>query len=432
MLPRYSRKILSEIWSEHSKWSTILDIEISACEAWNKKGFISDHELQEIKLNAKFDVGRISEIEKEVKHDMIAFLTNIAENVGLASRFIHFGLTSSDVVDTCFSLQLLRSSDVLIDTLRKILEALKQKAEQYKYLLCIGRTHGMYAEPMTLGLKFIRFYSEIARSLDRLFLARDEIRICKLSGTVGHYANIDPFIEEYVAGKFNLKVEDVSTQVIPRDRHAFFFNVLAILASSIENFAIEIRHLQRADVSEVYEEFSCGQKGSSAMPHKKNPINSENLTGLARFIRAFAIPSMENISLWHERDISHSSVERFMGPDVCITMDFALNRMLSMINGLCVDETSIENNLKKTNGIYFSQKLLLELIKSGCTREEAYAKVQTISFSLLSGKNSSFVNEAKKDEYILKNIKNLDELCDIAIYTKHVDMIFDRVFVSCM
>lgn len=432
MLSRYSREILTEIWSDKSKWNIILEIEILACEAWNKIGFIPDSDLSQIKSNARFDIDRVLEIEKHVKHDIISFLTNIAENVGHSSRFIHFGLTSSDVMDTCFSLQLLRSSDILIDTIRKILKALRDKAEQYKYTLCIGRTHGMWAEPMTLGMKFLRFYTEISRSLDRLFLARDEIRICKLSGTVGHYANIDPFIEEYVAEKLGLKVEEISTQVIPRDRHAFFFNVLAILASSIENFAIEIRHLQRAEVSEVYEEFSSGQKGSSAMPHKRNPINSENLTGLARFIRAFALPSMENISLWHERDISHSSVERFMGPDVCITMDFALNRMLSIINGLCVDSANISKNLEQTKGVYFSQRLLLALIKSGsCTREEAYSKVQEIAFSLSSGINSSFEDEVRNDTYVLQHIKNLDELCDINAYLKHIDMIFERVLNTC-
>ena len=340
------------------------------CEALNKHGKVPSSALETIKKKAKFNIKRIDEIEKEVKHDVIAFLTNIAENVGEDSRFIHQGVTSSDILDTCLSLQLKQSCKILKDELKKLINALKQKAILYKNTPCIGRSHGIYAEPTTFGLKLLGKFFEFKRSYERLIEAEKNISVCAISGAVGTFANIDPNIQEFVAKKLKLKPEKVSTQVIPRDRYAHLFSVIAILASSLENLAIEIRHLQRSEVREVEEYFSNKQKGSSAMPHKKNPVLSENITGLARMIRANVLPILENISLWHERDISHSSVERVIFPDTLILLDFSLVRMTEVIQNLVVNENKMKENLKDTKGLYNSQRLLLKLIEKGLTRRK--------------------------------------------------------------
>ncbi|QKX01745.1 adenylosuccinate lyase [Wolbachia endosymbiont of Cruorifilaria tuberocauda] len=429
MIPRYSRKEMSSIWKESNKFDIWLKIERLACEAQAKLGVIPNYVAKKLSSTIVFDTERINEIEFTVKHDIIAFLTYIAEKVGLDVRYLHYGMTSSDVLDTCLAVQVKESCDLLLENLKNLLAILKEKAEGYKDTVCIGRSHGMHAEPTTLGLKFARFYAEFKRSYQRLVNAQKEISTCKMSGAVGNFANIDPFVEEYVAEKMGLIPETVSSQVIPRDRHAMFFSVLGIIASSIENVAIEIRHLQRTEIAEISEYFSTGQKGSSAMPHKCNPILSENLTGLSRLIRSYIFPALENVALWHERDISHSSVERCIAPDACIVMDFALVRLTDLIDKLVINKKNVEKNLSSSKGLIFSQRVLLELVRSGLTREEAYEIVQSNAMKVKQD-NSDFLSELKKDESLFKVIdsKKLESLFDVSYYTKHIDYMYSKVF----
>ncbi len=428
MIPRYSRKEISEIWEAKNKFQIWLDIEILICEALNKVGKIPSNALKNIKQKASFNVNRIDKIEKEVKHDVIAFLTNVAENVGKDSRFIHNGVTSSDILDTCLSVQLKQSLKIIIKELRGLVNELRKIAVVHKKTLCIGRSHGVYAEPTTFGLKMLGKYCEFQRSYDRLIKAEQEISICAISGAVGTFANIEPNIQDYVAKKLKLKSEDVSTQVIPRDRHAYLFSILGILASSIENLAIEIRHLQRSEVREAEEFFSSKQKGSSAMPHKRNPVLTENLTGIARIIRGNVTPSLENVALWHERDISHSSVERIICPETLILTDFSLNRMTHVIKNLVVNKSKMLENLKKTRGLYNSQRVLLKLIEKGLSREIAYRIVQKTAM-LSWEKEEEFEDLLKNDESVMEkiNINELREIFDINYHIRNIEKVFKRV-----
>ena len=376
MIERYSRKEIKSIWEDYSKYSIWLEIELAAAEAMEKLKIIPHGIVKKIKPKAKINVKRISEIEERVKHDVIAFLTSVTEKAGKNARYLHKGMTSSDVLDTCFNMQLKRSGEILIKDIDQLLISIKQKALKHKYTLCIGRSHGVHAEPITFGLKMLTFFQEFLRNKKRLENSIKEISTCAISGAVGTFANVDPRVEKFVAKKLRLKVEPISTQVIPRDRHAQFFSTLGIIASSIERLAVEIRHLQRTEVQEVQEFFGKKQKGSSAMPHKKNPILSENLTGLARLIRSNVAPALENVALWHERDISHSAVERNIGPDTTIALDFALARLNNLVKNLNIYPKKMLKNLNLTNGIFFSQRVLLELTSVGFSREEAYGIVQ--------------------------------------------------------
>ncbi len=429
MIPRYSRKEMSSIWEENNKFNIWLKIEKLACEAQAELGVVPNDVAERLSGTIEFDIERINEIESTVKHDVIAFLTYIAEKVGVDVRYLHYGMTSSDVLDTCLAVQLKESCDILLENLKNLLAALKKKAEDYKGVVCVGRSHGMHAEPTTLGLKFARFYAEFKRSYQRLINVQKEISTCKISGAVGNFANVGPFVEEYVAKKMGLIPETISSQVIPRDRHAAFFSILGVIASSMENVAVEIRHLQRTEVGEVSEYFSTGQKGSSAMPHKCNPILSENLTGLSRLIRSYVFPALENVALWHERDISHSSGERCIAPDACITMDFALVRLTDLIDKLVINEENIEKNLNSAKGLIFSQRVLLELVNSGLTREEAYKIVQSNAMKVKQD-NSDFLSKLKQDKSLLGVIdsEKLESLFDFAYYTKHIDHIYNKVF----
>lgn len=432
MIDRYARPEMKYIWSVENRYKLWFLIEAYVCEALVTMNKIPKEAIDVIwqkGKNAKFDIHRIAEIEKETKHDVIAFLTHLNELIGEESRYMHQGLTSSDLLDTCFNMQLMTSSDLLLEVIDNLLNAIKKLAFEHKYTLTIGRSHGIHAEPTTFGLKMAGAYSEFLRAKNRLLAAKEEISICAISGAVGTFANIDPYVENYVAQKLNMQVESVSTQIIPRDRHAMFFSTLAIIASSIERLAIEIRHLQRTEVLEVEEMFSKGQKGSSAMPHKRNPVLSENLTGLARIIRSCAIPAMENIALWHERDISHSSVERFIAPDSCITLDFALARLTALIDNLVVYPENMAKNLNKLNGLIHSQRILLALVDKGLSREESYKIVQKNAMKVWE-ENKDFKTELKLDkkvrEYLLDS--ELDLLFDNKYHIKYVDEIFNRVF----
>ena len=376
MIERYSRKKIREIWEDYNKYSIWLDVELAAAEAMEKYKIIPKGVVKKVKSKAKIDVKRILQIEDKVKHDVIAFLTSITEKAGKEARYLHKGMTSSDVLDTCFNLQLKQSGEIILNDISELLQSIKKQAIKHKYTLCIGRSHGIHAEPITFGLKMLTFYQEFLRNKTRLEESIKEISTCAISGAVGTFANIDPRIESYVAKKLKLDIEPISTQIIPRDRHAQFFCTLGIIASSIERFAVEIRHLQRTEVLEVEEFFGKKQKGSSAMPHKKNPILSENLTGLARLIRSSVVPALENVALWHERDISHSAVERNIGPDATITLDFALSRLSNVVKNLSIYPKNMKKNLDLTNGIFFSQRVLLELTNSGFTREQSYKIVQ--------------------------------------------------------
>nr|WP_284706099.1 adenylosuccinate lyase [Wolbachia pipientis] len=420
---------MSSIWEDNNKFNIWLKIEKLACEAQAELGAVSNDVAERLSGTIEFDIKRINEIESTVKHDVIAFLTYIAEKVGVDVRYLHYGMTSSDVLDTCLAVQLKESCDILLKNLKNLLTALKKKAEDYKGVVCVGRSHGMHAEPTILGLKFARFYAEFKRGYQRLINVQKEISTCKISGAVGNFANVDPFVEEYVAEKMGLIPETISSQVIPRDRHAVFFSILGVIASSMENVAVEVRHLQRTEVGEVSEYFSTGQKGSSAMPHKCNPILSENLTGLSRLIRSYVFPALENVALWHERDISHSSVERCIAPDACIAMDFALVRLTDLIDKLVINEENIEKNLNSAKGLIFSQRVLLELVNSGLTREEAYKIVQSNVMKVKQG-NSDFLSELKQDKSLLGIIdsEKLESLFDFAYYTKHIDHIYNKVF----
>ena len=429
MIERYSRKEIKKIWEEKNKYQIWLDIEIAAAQAMEKYKIIPKGVSSKVRKKAKINVDRIHKIENKVHHDVIAFLTSITEKVGIEGKFLHKGMTSSDVLDTCFNIQLVQASKILLKDINEILKVLKNKSLKYKKTICIGRSHGIHAEPTTFGLKLASFYEEFKRNKKRLDSAVKEISTCAISGTVGTFANIDPRVETYVAKKFNLMVEPVSTQVIPRDRHAYYFSVLAIIAGSIERVATEIRNLQKTELQEVEEFFDKKQKGSSAMPHKKNPILSENLTGLARMVRSYVVPALENISLWHERDISHSSVERNIGPDSTITLDFALNRLTSILKNMTVYPKKMLKNLDLSNGLIFSQRVMLELTKHGFTREKAYRIVQKNAQNSHK-RNISFYDSLMNDSLINKKISNKDlkKMFDLKYHTRKINIIFNRVF----
>ena len=436
MIPRYSTAIMETIWETETKYKIWLEIEILACEAMEQIRKIPKGTSQNIRKKANFDVNKVLEIEKETKHDVIAFLTNVAEYVGKESKFIHQGMTSSDVLDTCLSVQLQNSSKILIQSLKSLLITLKKKALDYKSLITIGRSHGIHAEPTTIGLKFAYAYAEFKRNLKRLEIAQKEISICKISGPVGTYSSISPSVEAYVAKKLGLKTEDVSTQIIPRDRHAAFFSALSILAGSIDRLATEIRHLQRTEVLEAEESFGKRQKGSSAMPHKRNPVLSENLSGLSRYIRNLCQTSLENIVLWHERDISHSSAERIMCPDITIAMDFSLKRLNDVISNLIIYPKNIQYNLDKLKGLHFSQNVMLKLISKGLLREEAYGLVQQNAMKTwknINSKNSkSFYHNLSNDKKVSSLLKNkeLKSIFNNKTYLKNINVIYKRIFIQ--
>ena len=429
MILRYSRKEMLNIWNEKNKYQIWLNIEIAAAQAMENLKLIPKGVAKKVKKKAKINVDRIHKIESKVHHDVIAFLTSITERVGNEGKFLHMGMTSSDVVDTCFNFQLVQAGNILKKNIDEILIILKKKSLKYKNTICIGRSHGIHAEPTTFGLKLASFYEEFKRNKRRLKNAIDEISTCAISGAVGTFANIDPSVERYVAKKFNLKVEPISTQIIPRDRHAYYFSILAIIAASIERVATEIRNLQKTEVQEVEEFFDRKQKGSSAMPHKKNPILSENITGLARMVRSYVVPALENISLWHERDISHSSVERNIGPDSTITLDFALNRLKDVLNNMNVYPKKMLKNLNISNGLIFSQRVMLELTKYGFSREKAYRIVQKNAQNSYK-KKISFYQSLMNDSLINKKISNKDlkKMFDLNYHTKRINIIFNRVF----
>ena len=429
MIKRYSRKELTDIWSEENKYKIWLDVEVAAAEAMEKLGHIPRGVASVVKKKAKINVKRIHQIETDVKHDVIAFLTSVTEKAGIKARYLHQGMTSSDVLDTSFNIQLVQSGKILLQDLDKILSVLKRQAKKHKFTPCMGRSHGIHAEPVTFGLKLASFYEEFKRNKIRLKSAIDEVSTCAISGAVGTFANINPSVEKHVAKKLKMKVEPISTQVIPRDRHAYYFSVLGIIAGSIERVAIEIRHLQRTEVYELQEFFSKKQKGSSAMPHKKNPILSENLTGLARMVRSAVIPALENIALWHERDISHSSVERNIGPDANITLDFALVRLSNLLDNMIVYPKKMLENLNLTKGLIFSQEVMLELTKSGLSREKSYRIVQNYAKKCFS-ENLNLIDVIRQDKFIMSKIteKKLKTIFSYAKHFKNVNLIFRRVF----
>ncbi|WP_111559094.1 adenylosuccinate lyase [Paracoccus sediminilitoris] len=432
MIPRYSRPEMVAIWSPETKFRIWYEIEAHACDAQADLGVIPRENADAVwkAKDVEFDVARIDEIEAVTKHDVIAFLTHLAEHVGSdQARFVHQGMTSSDVLDTTLNVQLVRAADILLADMDKLLEALKRRAYEHKDTVRIGRSHGIHAEPTTMGLTFARFYAEMARGRARLLAARDEIATGAISGAVGTFANIDPAVEEHVCAKLGLRPEPISTQVIPRDRHAMFFAVLGVIASSIENVAIEIRHMQRTEVLEAEEFFSAGQKGSSAMPHKRNPVLTENLTGLARLVRMAVIPAMENVALWHERDISHSSVERGIAPDATITLDFALNRLAGVVDKLVIYPENMLRNMNQFKGLVMSQRVLLALTQAGVSREDSYRLVQRNAMKVWE-KGADFKTELLGDADVTAALSpaQIEEKFDLGYHTKHVDTIFKRVF----
>ena len=429
MIKRYSRKEISNIWEEKNKYIIWLEIELAATEAMEKIDSIPKGITKAVKSKAKINVKRIHKIEDKVKHDVIAFLTSITEQVGSKGKFLHQGMTSSDVLDTCFNIQLVQSGKFLLNDIDEILKVLKKQANKHKFTICIGRSHGMHAEPITFGLKLANFYEEFKRNRKRLIQAITEISTCAISGAVGTFANVDPRIEKYVAKKLKLKIEPISSQIVPRDRHAYFFSILGIIAGSVERIATEIRHLQRTEVQEVQEFFSKNQKGSSAMPHKTNPILSENLTGLSRLVRSYVVPALENISLWHERDISHSSVERNIGPDSTITLDFALFRLKNILKNMNIYPKQMLKNLNLTKGLIFSQRVMLELTKKGFSREYSYKVVQKHSINARK-KNISLLDSLKNDKKIYGYFDNkeLEKIFELNYHTRKIGLIFNRVF----
>jgi adenylosuccinate lyase len=432
MIPRYSRPEMTQIWDPETRFRIWFEIEAHAVSAMAELGIVPKEAAKVIWEKgsaAKFDVARIDEIERVTKHDVIAFLTHLAEHVGPEARFVHQGMTSSDVLDTCLNVQMVRAADLLIAGMDRVLAALETRAMEHKNTVTIGRSHGIHAEPTTFGVKLAYAYAEFSRGRARLEAARKEVATCAISGAVGSFANIDPSVEEYVAAKMGLSPEPVSTQVIPRDRHAMYFATLGVIASSVERLAIEFRHLQRTEVLEAEEFFSEGQKGSSAMPHKRNPVLTENLTGLARMVRAYAIPAMENVALWHERDISHSSVERMIGPDATVTLDFALNRLAGVIEKLVVYPENMKKNLDRLGGLVHSQRILLALTQKGVSREDSYAWVQRNAMPVWRGQGD-FLSLLKADKDVAKALSaaELEALFDLGYHTKHVDTIFKRVF----
>ncbi|WP_315749344.1 MULTISPECIES: adenylosuccinate lyase [unclassified Bradyrhizobium] len=432
MIPRYSRPEMASIWEPQTRFKIWFEIEAHAADALAELGVIPKEAAKTIWAKAKdatFDVARIDEIERETKHDVIAFLTHLAEIVGPEARFVHQGMTSSDVLDTCLNVQLTRAADLLLADLDRVLAALKTRAFEHKMTPTIGRSHGIHAEPVTFGLKLAYAYAEFSRARARLVAARKEVATCAISGAVGTFAQIDPRVEEHVAKAMGLSPEPISTQVIPRDRHAMFFATLGVIASSVERFATEVRHLQRTEVLEAEEFFSEGQKGSSAMPHKRNPVLSENLTGLARMVRAYVTPAMENVVLWHERDISHSSVERMIGPDATVTLDFALMRLAGLVEKLLVYPANMEKNLDKLGGLVHSQRVLIALTQKGASREDSYRLVQRNAMPVWRGEGD-FRTLLKADADVKKYLTDaeIDEQFDLGYHLKHVDTIFKRVF----
>jgi len=429
MIERYSRKEIKKIWNEENKYKICLDIEILAAQAMEKYNYIPKGVASKVRKKAIVNIDRIHKIESKVHHDVIAFLTSITEKVGPAGKFLHKGMTSSDVLDTCFNIQLVQASKIINEDIDKILKVLKNKSLKYKKTICIGRSHGIHAEPTTFGLKLASFYEEFKRNKKRLENAVKEISTCAISGAVGTFANIDPRVEAYVAKKLKLGIEPISTQIIPRDRYGYYFSVLAVIAGSVERVATEIRNLQKTEIQEVEEFFNKKQKGSSAMPHKKNPILSENLTGLARMVRSYVIPALENISLWHERDISHSSVERNIGPDSTITLDFALSRLKNILENMNVYPKKMLKNLNITKGLIFSQRVMLELTKHGFSREKAYTIVQKNAQNSWK-KNIDFYESLRNDSLINKKISNKDliKMFDLNYHTKRIDGIYKRIF----
>ncbi len=432
MIPRYSRPDMVAIWSPESKFRIWYEIEAHACQAMADIGVIPQANADAVwrAKDVEFDIARIDEIEAVTKHDVIAFLTHLAEHIGSEeARFVHQGMTSSDVLDTCLNVQLVRAADLLIVDVQALLAALKRRAHEHKMTIRIGRSHGIHAEPTTMGLTFARFYAEMDRNLERLRIARAEIATGAISGAVGTFANIDPQVEEHVCTKLGLTPEPISTQVIPRDRHAAFFAALGVVGSSIENIATEIRHMQRTEVLEAEEFFSKGQKGSSAMPHKRNPVLTENLTGLARLVRMAVVPALENVTLWHERDISHSSVERNIGPDTTITLDFALNRLTQVIDKLVIYPDNMLANMNKFRGLVMSQRVLLALTQAGVSREDSYRLVQRNAMKVWED-NKDFKTELLADDEVRAALSEaeIEEKFDLAYHTKHVDTIFNRVF----
>jgi adenylosuccinate lyase len=429
MIERYSREEMARIWKAENRFQKWLDIELCVCEALNREGKIPDAAWRTIRKKAAFDVARIDVIEAEIKHDVIAFLTSLSETVGPDSRYIHMGLTSSDILDTAFSLQLREAADVIINDIRRLLGVLEAKAWEHKNTVMIGRTHGIHAEPITFGLKMALWFEEMQRNLARMQAARESISYGKISGAVGTYAHLSPSVEAYVCRKLGLKPDPISTQIIQRDRHAHYFATLALIASSLDCFAQEIRHLQRTEVREAEEYFSPGQKGSSAMPHKRNPILSENVSGLARLVRAYALTALENVPLWHERDISHSSAERVIGPDSTIVVDFMLNRFTRLVDGLVVYPEQMQKNLGLTNGVFYSQTVMLLLVERGVTREDAYRLVQKCAHRAWDT-NRSFVQLLLKDREMMKHLsrKEIEKTCTLERHLQSVDGIFKRVF----
>jgi adenylosuccinate lyase len=429
MIERYSRPEMAHIWTAENRFRIWLEIETLACEAQAELGVIPKEVVPVIRAKGDFNIARIDAIEAEVKHDVIAFLTSVAEHVGPEARFIHQGMTSSDVLDTCLSVQLVQAADELLADLDMVLESIKKRAYEHKDTVCIGRSHGIHAEPVTFGLKLASFYAEMQRNRVRLEAARENIATGAISGAVGTFANIDPYVEDYVCAKMGLKPEPVSTQVIPRDRHAEYFCVLALIASSMERIAIEVRHMQRTEVLEAEEFFSKGQKGSSAMPHKRNPILSENLTGQARYIRSLCIPALENVALWHERDISHSAVERYIAPDATVALDFSLRRLNGLIKNLVVYPENMSRNLNQMKGLVFSQKILLDLTQAGVSREDSYRLVQRNAMKVWE-QGKDFQTELLADQEVVGALgeAKIREAFDLNYHLKHVDTIFKRVF----
>jgi adenylosuccinate lyase len=429
MIPRYSRPAMTDIWEAQNRFRIWFEIEAHACDAQAVLGIIPPEAARAVWQRGSFEIERIDEIERETRHDVIAFLTNLAEHVGPEARFVHQGMTSSDVLDTCLAVQLKQAADILLADLDALLAVLKRRAFEHKMTMCVGRSHGIHAEPTTFGLKLAGFYAEFQRDRARLEAARQDVATCAISGAIGTFANIDPAVEAHVAEKLGLTVEPVSTQVIPRDRHAMFFATLGVIAGGIERLATEIRHLQRTEVREAEEYFSPGQKGSSAMPHKRNPVLSENLTGLARLVRGAVVPALENIALWHERDISHSSVERVLAPDTTIALDFALARLTGMMDKLVVYPEQMRRNLDALGGLVDSQRVLLALTQAGMSREESYQAVQRNAMPAWRGEGN-FLDLLKSDREVAAHLAPaaLEQLFDEAYHVKHVDTIFRRVF----
>lgn len=431
MIPRYTRQAMADIFEPANRFRIWLEIETLAAEKMAEMGTVPASVPKSLREKGNFDIARIDDIEKEVKHDVIAFLTSVGEFVGEDSRYVHQGMTSSDVIDTAFSVQLTQAADILLKDLEDLLSALKRRAIEHKSTICIGRSHGIHAEPTTFGFKLAGHYAAFLRAKERLIAARKEIAVCSISGAVGTFATVDPAVQDYVAGKLGLASEDVSTQVIPRDRHAMFFATLGVIASSIENLSVEIRHLQRTEVREAEEYFSPGQKGSSAMPHKRNPILTENLTGLARVVRSAVIPALENVALWHERDISHSSVERIMAPDACIALDFALSRLTGVIEKLLVYPETMKDNLERMGGLVFSQKVLLALTQAGISREDAYKIVQRNAMKVWESRGKdSLLSFLQSDPEVSTKLApaQLQDIFRYDDYIRHTGAIIDKLF----